>query len=206
MRLPTKPESGYEWRLYEPLSAAIKPEGAPAAAQERRELWTFTPVRNGEQTLRFEYRKPRDYEAPPAASVAYAVTVREKATSVAALLEPVAQHVRAVAGASLPKPIQPRSPSTASSRRSRTSRVLPSISRKVPLRRLVGEDEVAVARQTRAWTREANGLDDHDVVGVVAPHLQRRPRAADGEDVAAVDEFQHARPAAMPIRAARSFR
>jgi predicted secreted protein len=75
VRLPTKSETGYEWRLYEPLSAAIKPEGPPAAAPGV-ELWTFTPVRDGEQTLRFEYRKPRDYEAQPAASVAYAVTVR----------------------------------------------------------------------------------------------------------------------------------
>lgn len=75
VRLPTKPDAGYEWRLYEPLSAAIKPEGPPAAAPDV-ELWTFTPVRDGEQTLRFEYRRPRDYEAAPAASVAYPVTVR----------------------------------------------------------------------------------------------------------------------------------
>ncbi len=75
VRLPTKPETGYEWRLYEPLSAVIKPEGPPSAAAGV-ELWTFTPVRDGEQTLRFEYRQPRDYEAQPAASVAYRVTVR----------------------------------------------------------------------------------------------------------------------------------
>lgn len=75
VRLPTKPDTGYEWRLYEPLGAAIKPEGPPAAAAGV-ELWTFTPVRDGEQTLRFEYRRARDYEARPAESVAYPVTVR----------------------------------------------------------------------------------------------------------------------------------
>lgn len=75
VRLPTKPDTGYEWRLYEPLGAAIKPEGPPTAAAGV-ELWTFTPVRDGEQTLRFEYRRARDYEARPAESVAYPVTVR----------------------------------------------------------------------------------------------------------------------------------
>jgi predicted secreted protein len=75
VRLPTKPDTGYEWRLYEPLSAAIKPEGPPVAAAGA-ELWTFTPVRDGEQTLRFEYRRPPDYEARPAESLAYPVTVR----------------------------------------------------------------------------------------------------------------------------------
>jgi predicted secreted protein len=75
VRLPTKPDTGYEWRLYEPLSAAIKPEGPPASAAGV-ELWTFTPVRDGEQTLRFEYRRPRGHDVQPAESVAYPVTVR----------------------------------------------------------------------------------------------------------------------------------
>ena len=53
MRLPFKAEPGYEWTLREPIVAAVKAEGAPQPDQEAGlEVWTFTPVRDGQQTKR----------------------------------------------------------------------------------------------------------------------------------------------------------
>lgn len=76
VRLPHKADSGYEWLLREPPIAAVKPEGAPQALNEEGLMeWTFTPVRDGTQYLRLEYRKPNDYDAPPAGTVSYNVTV-----------------------------------------------------------------------------------------------------------------------------------
>ena len=76
MRLPFKGEPGYEWTLREPPVAAVKPEGAPAQDKEAAtEVWTFTPVRDGQQTLRLEYRRAEDYFTAPAETVSYNVTV-----------------------------------------------------------------------------------------------------------------------------------
>jgi predicted secreted protein len=76
VRLPYKPEGGYEWMLREPPIGAVKPEGAPQQSKEEGlEVWTFTPVRDGQQTLRLEYRRPNDYDAPPAGTVSYNVRV-----------------------------------------------------------------------------------------------------------------------------------
>jgi predicted secreted protein len=76
VRLPFKGEAGYEWTLREPTVAAIKAEGAPAQSQEDGlEVWTFTPVRDGQQTLRLEYRRTNDYFTAPAQAVSYNVTV-----------------------------------------------------------------------------------------------------------------------------------
>jgi predicted secreted protein len=76
VRLPYKADSGYEWMLREPPIAAVKPEGAPRQDKEEGvEVWTFTPVRDGTQYLRMEYRKPNDYDAAPAGTVSYNVTV-----------------------------------------------------------------------------------------------------------------------------------
>lgn len=75
VRLPSKPDSGYEWKLFEPMIGVVKAEGAPQSGTDT-ELWTFTPVRDGEQALRFEYRRPRDYDAAPAGVVAYQVSVK----------------------------------------------------------------------------------------------------------------------------------
>lgn len=77
VRLPFKNEAGYEWTLREPPVAAVKPEGAPAQDKEAgTEVWTFTPVRDGEQTLRLEYRRTDDNFAAPAELVSYNVTVQ----------------------------------------------------------------------------------------------------------------------------------
>jgi predicted secreted protein len=79
VRLPLKAEPGYEWVLREPEVAAVKAEGAPDQDKEAGiELWTFTPVRDGEQTLRLEYRRPEDYLVAPAQSVSYNLTVEQK--------------------------------------------------------------------------------------------------------------------------------
>jgi predicted secreted protein len=76
VRLPFKGEAGYEWTLREPQVAAVKAEGAPAQDKEAAlEVWTFTPVRDGQQTLRLEYRRPDDYFTAPAEAVSYNVTV-----------------------------------------------------------------------------------------------------------------------------------
>lgn len=77
VRLPFKAEAGYEWTLREPPVTAVKPVGAPAQDKEGgTEVWTFTPVRDGEQTLRLEYRRAEDYLAAPAEAVSYNVTVK----------------------------------------------------------------------------------------------------------------------------------
>lgn len=76
IRLPYKPEGGYEWVLREPPIGAVKPEGAPELSKESGlETWTFTPVRDGQQSLRLEYRKPNDYDAAPAGTVSFNITV-----------------------------------------------------------------------------------------------------------------------------------
>jgi predicted secreted protein len=76
VRLPFKAEPDHEWTLREPTVTAVKPEGAPARSQEDGlEVWTFTPVRDGQQTLRLEYRRVTDYVTAPAEAVSYNVTV-----------------------------------------------------------------------------------------------------------------------------------
>ena len=76
VKLPFKSEPGFEWTLREPQVATVKPEGAPAQDKEAAtEVWTFTPVRDGQQTLRLEYRRAEDYFTAPADAVSYNVTV-----------------------------------------------------------------------------------------------------------------------------------
>jgi predicted secreted protein len=76
VRLPFKAEPGFEWTLREPTVAAVKAEGAPAQNKEEgTEVWTFTPVRDGQQTLRLEYRRAQDYLVAPAEAVSYNLTV-----------------------------------------------------------------------------------------------------------------------------------
>jgi len=76
VRLPFKAEPGFEWTLREPPVAAVKPEGAPAQDEKAgTEVWTFTPVRDGQQTLRLEYRRPADYLTAPLEAVSYNLTV-----------------------------------------------------------------------------------------------------------------------------------
>ena len=76
VRLPFKAEPGYEWTLREPIVAAVKPEGAPQQNKDAGlEVWTFTPVRDGQQTLRLEYGRPEDSPVAPAQAVSYNVTV-----------------------------------------------------------------------------------------------------------------------------------
>ena len=83
VRLPVLADSGYAWALREPMSAVVKPEGAPtlrkppaAQAAGGSEVWIFTPVRDGEQQLRFENRRGAHPDAAPAGVVSYNVRVR----------------------------------------------------------------------------------------------------------------------------------
>jgi predicted secreted protein len=61
--------SGYEWRLVEPPMRMVVAEGPP----DQEGLY-FTPVRDGEEQLRLEYR-PVSGEGPAQRSVSYDVTV-----------------------------------------------------------------------------------------------------------------------------------
>ena len=82
VRLPVLADSGYAWALREPMSPVVKPEGAPmpdkaqSQAASVSEVWVFTPVRNGQQQLRFENRRGTQPDAPPAGVVSYSVSVR----------------------------------------------------------------------------------------------------------------------------------
>ena len=76
VRLPAKNEEGFEWVIREPEVAAVKTEGTPALDEEAGLLtWTFTPVRDGQQTLRLEYRRVNDYLTAPAEIISYNITV-----------------------------------------------------------------------------------------------------------------------------------
>src|SRR5688572_20207742 len=83
VRLPVLADSGYAWALREPMSAVVKPEGPPSVdkaqgtgAASGVEVWIFTPVRDGQQQLRFEHRRGVQPDAPAAAVVSYNVSVR----------------------------------------------------------------------------------------------------------------------------------
>ena len=72
LRIPLAADASgaLEWRRVEPRVLAVVAEG-PSDAQG----FNFTPVRTGNETLRFEYR-PVAGEAEPQKVVSYDVTVR----------------------------------------------------------------------------------------------------------------------------------
>jgi predicted secreted protein len=75
VRLPRDPAlADYEWGLREPQTVRVTAEGAPVAGP-KEEVWTFTPVRSGQETLRLEYRRPRQPDARPAKTVSYNIAV-----------------------------------------------------------------------------------------------------------------------------------
>ncbi len=86
VRLPGNPSTGYRWSLVESAGGVLASDGAPsfepvqAAAQRPgaggTEVWRFTPMRAGEQVLRFEYSRPWEQGTPPAEVVTFTVTVR----------------------------------------------------------------------------------------------------------------------------------
>jgi predicted secreted protein len=67
--LVADPTGAYEWRLVQPVLPIVLAEGPPT-----EEGFDFTPVRDGEETLRLEYR-PVSGEGAAQRSVAYDVTV-----------------------------------------------------------------------------------------------------------------------------------
>lgn len=70
LRINLPQSAGYEWAKSEPGVQVVIPEGPPNAG-----VWPFTPVRTGQQQLRFEYRREGAQSAPEKV-VAYEVTVR----------------------------------------------------------------------------------------------------------------------------------
>ena len=66
--------SGYEWRLVEPPVRRVVAEGPP-----NEEGLYFTPVRDGEEQLRLEYR-PVSGDGPAQRTVSYDVTVPPERT------------------------------------------------------------------------------------------------------------------------------
>lgn len=72
LRIPLAGDAagGYEWRRVEPPTMMVIVEGAPDA-----QGFNFTPVRTGEEKLRFEYR-PVSGEGMAQRVVSYDITVR----------------------------------------------------------------------------------------------------------------------------------
>ena len=82
VRLPTNPVTGYRWSLVVAPGDVLRLEGGPSAeggnfpGGQGIEVWRFRCARAGQQTLRFEYRRPWDTYTPAVQQLAYAVTVR----------------------------------------------------------------------------------------------------------------------------------
>ena len=70
LHVPLAAPEGFEWKAAEPRVPALLAEGPPSAEGQY-----FTPVRSGEEKLRFEYRAARADGAPQRV-VTYDVTVR----------------------------------------------------------------------------------------------------------------------------------
>jgi predicted secreted protein len=86
VRLTVNRTTGYSWSLVESANALLKVDGASTyepARSERNvvgtggtEVWTFAPLRAGQQDLRFEYRRAWEPAVAPAQVVTYTVIVR----------------------------------------------------------------------------------------------------------------------------------
>ena len=72
LRIPlaADPSGALEWHRVEPPIMAVVAQGAPDA-----QGFNFTPVRTGNESLRFEYR-PVGGEGTPQKTVSYDITVR----------------------------------------------------------------------------------------------------------------------------------
>ena len=84
VRLASNHSTGYAWSLAE-VSDAVVAQQQPARYEESdatrvgaggTEIFHLEAVRAGEQTLRFEYRRPWERNALPARAVSYAISVR----------------------------------------------------------------------------------------------------------------------------------
>lgn len=85
VRLPSNPTTGYRWSLPAAPPDVLKLEGTPAFERNPAgagvvgvpgtEVWRFTPVRKGQQTLLFDYRRPWEADAPPAHQLSFTVAV-----------------------------------------------------------------------------------------------------------------------------------
>jgi len=71
LRVPLAADAGYEWRRVEPQVLTVVAEG-PADPEGQM----FTPVRTGDEKVRFEYR-PLTGEAAAQRAVSYDITVPE---------------------------------------------------------------------------------------------------------------------------------
>lgn len=86
VRLASNRTTGYAWTITDSANAVLAQQGKPDyvtdATLERKigvggtEIWRLKAVKTGQQTLRFEYRRPWERDAAPAKTVSYLVTVR----------------------------------------------------------------------------------------------------------------------------------
>jgi inhibitor of cysteine peptidase len=82
VRLPSNPSTGYRWTFVVAPGDVLKPAGSPALERGNLvgapgiEVWRFRPIGTGQQTLRFEYRRPWEAEGVAAQQLWYTVTVR----------------------------------------------------------------------------------------------------------------------------------
>ena len=84
VRLPSNPSTGYRWSVVQQTTGVLEPDGAPVyekgggdAGAGGTETWKFVPTKAGEETLRLEYRRLWETDAPPARVVSYKVTVKD---------------------------------------------------------------------------------------------------------------------------------
>lgn len=84
LRLPSNPSTGYSWTL--PVAPQLlRVEGKPGFEEANtapgvvgaggQEVWTLRALTAGEETLRFEYRRPWEKDAPPARSLLYRIEI-----------------------------------------------------------------------------------------------------------------------------------
>jgi inhibitor of cysteine peptidase len=84
VRLPSNPTTGYRWIYVEPKDAVLRVNGpstyeaqtAGAAGAGGTEIWKLAPLKQGQQQVRFEYRRPWEQDVAPSQVATYAVTVK----------------------------------------------------------------------------------------------------------------------------------
>jgi inhibitor of cysteine peptidase len=85
VRLPSNPTTGYRWIYIEPQDAVLRVDGPSTyeaqtaggvAGAGGTEIWKLAPLKQGQQQLRFEYRRPWEQDIAPSQVATYAVTVK----------------------------------------------------------------------------------------------------------------------------------
>ena len=71
IRLPAVSAPGNDWRRVEPRILAVMAEGP-----RQGDIWMFTPVRSGQETLHLEYGPVQEPAAAPQRAITYIIFVR----------------------------------------------------------------------------------------------------------------------------------